>query len=86
MVVYVIVDEPNVADQAHSTYAQEVVRDIMQDIFPYMGIYPEESQEKKDGTEPTATPQSGDSTQTGVNATEQPVKGVAFATPEPGTE
>lgn len=43
VVVYVIVDEPKVEDQAHSTYAQEVVRDIMKEILPFLGVYRDES-------------------------------------------
>ncbi|MCI5481665.1 MAG: penicillin-binding protein 2 [Lachnospiraceae bacterium] len=43
VVVYVVIDEPNVEDQAHSTYAQEVFASIMKDILPYMNIYPTES-------------------------------------------
>lgn len=51
VVVYVIVDEPKVEDQAHSTYAQEVVRNIMKEILPFLGVYKDESAEKlqKDG-------------------------------------
>lgn len=51
VVVYAFVDEPNVKDQAHSTYAQEVVRNIMKDIFPYLGIYQDEELLKKDKQE-----------------------------------
>lgn len=43
VVVYVIVDEPNVEDQAHSTYAQEIVHNIMKDILPFLGVYRDES-------------------------------------------
>ena len=43
VVVYVVIDEPNVEDQAHSTYAQEVFASIMKEILPYMNIYPTES-------------------------------------------
>lgn len=42
VVIYVVVDEPNVADQAHSTYAQELFRKIAMEVLPYMGIYPTE--------------------------------------------
>lgn len=42
VVIYVVVDEPNVADQAHSTYAQEIFRKIAMEVLPYMGIYPTE--------------------------------------------
>lgn len=51
VVVYVIVDEPKVEEQAHSTYAQEVVRNIMKEILPFLGVYRDESAvkaEKKD--------------------------------------
>ena len=47
VVVYAIVDEPQVADQAHSTYAQEVARNVMKEIFPYLGIYPDKQLLKK---------------------------------------
>ena len=47
VVVYVIVDEPNVKDQAHSTYAQEVVRNIMTDVLPFLGVYKDEKAAKK---------------------------------------
>lgn len=43
VVVYVIVDEPNVKDQAHSTYAQEIVHNIMKEILPFLGVYRDES-------------------------------------------
>lgn len=38
VVVYVVVDEPNVAGQASSTYATELASDIMEEIFPYLGV------------------------------------------------
>jgi len=38
---YVIVDEPNTDDQAHSSYASGVFRNIMRDILPYMNIFRE---------------------------------------------
>lgn len=43
VVIYCIVDEPNVEDQAHSTYAQNIVREILEEILPYMNIYPDEA-------------------------------------------
>lgn len=42
VLVYVVVDEPNVEDQAHSNYAQELAKDIMEEVFPYMNLYPDE--------------------------------------------
>lgn len=38
VVVYVVVDEPNVAAQASSSYATELASGIMSEIFPYLGI------------------------------------------------
>lgn len=42
VVIYVIVDEPNVPDQADSSYAQILFRQIATEVFPYMGLYPTE--------------------------------------------
>ena len=42
MVIYVVIDEPNVEDQAHSSFAQNVAREILEEILPYMNIYPDE--------------------------------------------
>ena len=36
---YVIVDEPNVEDQAHSSYASGIFRNIMREILPYMNVF-----------------------------------------------
>lgn len=43
IVIYVVVDEPNVADQADSSYPQTLFRQIATDVFPYMGLYPTET-------------------------------------------
>lgn len=43
VVIYVVVDEPNVEDQAHSTYAQDIFQKIATEVLPYMGIYPTEN-------------------------------------------
>ena len=42
VLVYCIIDEPNVEEQAHSSYAQNVVREIFEEVLPYMNIYPDE--------------------------------------------
>lgn len=47
VVCYVVIDEPNVEDQAHSSYAQNVAREILEEVLPYMNIYPDE---ETDGT------------------------------------
>jgi stage V sporulation protein D (sporulation-specific penicillin-binding protein) len=42
LVIYCLVDEPNVDDEAHSSYAQNIVREILKEVLPYMNIYPDE--------------------------------------------
>lgn len=42
LLIYVVIDEPNVEDQAHSNYAQNVTREILKEVLPYMGIYQDE--------------------------------------------
>lgn len=38
VMVYVVVDEPNVAMQADSSLAVNMAQDIMEEIFPYLGV------------------------------------------------
>ena len=45
-VIYVIVDEPHVEDQPHSIYATEFASDVMKDILPFLGLYPDKSVKK----------------------------------------
>lgn len=41
VVVYALVDEPDVEDQAHSSYAIDIVQNIMKDSIPFLNIYPD---------------------------------------------
>ncbi len=43
--IYVIIDQPHVEDQAHSTYATEFASKIMKKILPFLGLYAEETEE-----------------------------------------
>lgn len=38
VLVYVCINEPNVVDQPHSTYAQEIAHQIFAEVLPYMNI------------------------------------------------
>ena len=38
VVIYVVIDEPNVEDQPHASYATGVVRNILTEVLPYMHI------------------------------------------------
>ena len=42
IVIYCVVDEPNVDKQWHSTFAQNIVREILEEVLPYMNIYRDE--------------------------------------------
>ena len=42
LLIYTVVDEPNTAEQAHSTYAQNLTREILEEALPYLNIYPDE--------------------------------------------
>ena len=42
VVIYCIVDEPNVEEQADNRYPQWIARDILKQILPYMNVYPDE--------------------------------------------
>ena len=42
LVIYLIIDEPNFKEQAHSNYAQAVVKEILEELLPYMNLYPDE--------------------------------------------
>ncbi len=50
VVIYVVVDEPNVEIQSISTYAQYLAHNIMSDILPYMNIFPDEGTDGESGS------------------------------------
>ncbi|MGN1157755.1 MAG: peptidoglycan D,D-transpeptidase FtsI family protein [Agathobacter sp.] len=42
LMIYCVVDEPNSQEQDHSYYAQNIVREILEEVLPYMNIFPDE--------------------------------------------
>ena len=42
LLIYCVVDEPNSEEQDHSYYAQNIVREILEEVLPYMNIYQDE--------------------------------------------
>lgn len=42
LVIYCVVDEPNVQEQWHSTFSQNITREILEEVLPYMNIYRDE--------------------------------------------
>lgn len=51
VVVYVTVDEPNVADQASSGLGTIIAQSILQELLPYMNIYQSDSENKSEGAD-----------------------------------
>ncbi|MDD7738750.1 MAG: penicillin-binding transpeptidase domain-containing protein [Fusicatenibacter sp.] len=52
VVVYVVIDEPNVEEQANSVLAQEVAKEIFAEILPYMNLFPDDTDiETSEGSE-----------------------------------
>lgn len=47
LMVYVVVDEPNAAEQDHSYYATDLCHDIMQEVMPFLDIYPSKEVKKE---------------------------------------
>ncbi len=39
VLIYVVVDEPNVEKQSNSTYASNLAKDILEEILPYLNVY-----------------------------------------------
>lgn len=75
LVIYTIIDQPNVSDQPHSYYAQNLTREILEEVLPYMNIYPDEE----------LTGANADLTITGNNPPENPNAGVSGTALETGT-
>lgn len=65
LVIYLIIDEPNFKEQAHSNYAQGVVKEILEEILPYMNLYPDE--EKTQTPEDGQVPEGGQAPEGGEN-------------------
>lgn len=48
VLVYVVIDEPNVENQAQSSLATNMAKEIFTEIFPYMNIYKDENDPQAD--------------------------------------
>lgn len=42
VVIYTVMDEPNIASQEDGSYTKKLAVDILEEILPYLGIYPTE--------------------------------------------
>lgn len=43
--IYVVIDEPNIEEQANSRYPQYIAQAILSEVLPYMNIFPDEGTE-----------------------------------------
>ena len=50
VMIYVTIDEPHVADQAHSTYATQFSSEVLKEVLPVLGMYQDSSTKKADKT------------------------------------
>lgn len=48
VVIYVIIDEPHEEEQDHSSYATKFASQLMEEVLPFLGVYPSEASDKKD--------------------------------------
>lgn len=53
VLIYTIIDQPHVEDQAHSTYATQFSSEVFEDILPLLGIYKSGGKSKTDVTLPS---------------------------------
>ena len=51
VVVYVVIDEPNVPNQAQSSLATGLTKEILSELLPYMNIFPEDGEEPEEPIE-----------------------------------
>ncbi len=42
LLIYTVIDSPNAPDQAHSLFAQNVTREILEEALPYLNMFPDE--------------------------------------------
>lgn len=70
VLVYVVVDEPNVEKQDTSSYAQQIAKQIFTELLPYMNIFPDDM-DAYNAAKAAAQQTSTDAQQTGDQTTEQ---------------
>lgn len=84
LVIYVVIDEPNVAAQASARYATLLTRDILTEVLPYMKIYQTEPLTEEEQAELETSQQAFSAGASGVQETESTEEGAEGTTE--GTE
>lgn len=83
--IYVVIDTPNVADQAHSSFSQQIAHDILAEVLPYMNIFPDmTTDDTQSSGGDAAQPQEGDAAQPQEGDAAQPQEGDNTAQPQDG--
>ncbi len=82
LVIYLAIEKPNVEDQAHSTFAQLVTKEILEEILPYLNIYPDEELQP----EPEEGDPEGDGSEDVPQGDEPPQEGEPQGEGEPPQE
>lgn len=84
VVVYVTIDRPNVESQPHSTFAQEVAKQVLEDSLPYLNIFPDEElePEEEEEEEAAAPAPAAEAPAEGEGQEEAPAEAPAEPAPE----
>ncbi len=85
VLVYVVIDQPHVEDQAHSTFASGVFSQIMQDILPYLNIFPSGDVQVVTPVRPPKGQQAAAGEENGAGGNEEGESGSQTAGGENGT-
>lgn len=70
VVIYVVIDEPNIENQAQSSMATTLAKDIMTEVLPYMNIFPDQEM-TEDGAEESAAETAPEETAQAVEEEDQ---------------
>lgn len=85
VVIYVVIDEPNVVKQADSSLATNLAKNILTEVLPYLNIFPDQEITPVESETPGAPQQGEEQTSEGTEGTtpEEPVtEGEEQAEPE----
>lgn len=74
VVVYVIIDEPNEEEQDHSSYATNFASQMMEEVLPFLGVYPSEYANDGKDAEKVTEGTNGDDVESSVTEEEADVE------------
>ena len=68
--IYVLIDQPAVEDQSHSTYATEFASKVMKKVLPFLNVYPDASADVKPDS--TKEPEADSTAEPATEPTKEP--------------